>query len=268
MLIFSEYDNSLINVFSSQPVVDIQLEDTNCFLVRFPRFKQVTHLILAYDAENLFLKSKSAYGSFFNFEKMLSDLEEKNDVGYFVIGVTSNISRKKQYNPYPRLQRENFATAHINNIMTMYLPRILSDYDVDFDSLIKIVMGASMGGLMSLKTSIMYPLFNNVVSLSPAFWFGYPGIVDDLSNLSHFSVCNISVGTKEGNVFGDKVKNIFPNTWDLDFSSNDQFYISGVEKIKDKLLERKITTNYVSQDGGEHNENYWNPILKDFLVSI
>jgi len=58
MLLFSEYDKSLDNVYSSQPVVDINLSDTNNYLVRFPKFKQVTHIILAFDAENLFLKEK------------------------------------------------------------------------------------------------------------------------------------------------------------------------------------------------------------------
>mgnify|MGYP003328707469 CR=1 FL=1 len=64
MLLFSEYDKSLENVYSSQPVVDINLSDTNNYLVRFPKFKQVTHIILAFDAENLFLKEKSAIKHF------------------------------------------------------------------------------------------------------------------------------------------------------------------------------------------------------------
>ena len=61
MLLFSEYDKSLENIYISQPVVDINLGDTNNYLVRFPKFKRVTHMILAFDAENLFLKSKSSY---------------------------------------------------------------------------------------------------------------------------------------------------------------------------------------------------------------
>ena len=75
-----------------------------------------------------------------------------------------------------------------------------------------------MGGLMSIKTGILNPSFENIISLSPAFWFGFPGIVNDVNNLSKKSICNLSVGTKEGDVFGDQVKNIFPEEWDLDFS--------------------------------------------------
>jgi len=80
MLLFSEYDKSLDNIYSSQPVVDINLGDTNNYLIRFPKFKKVTHIILAFDAENLFLKEKSSYDYFFNLEPLLSNLEESKIV--------------------------------------------------------------------------------------------------------------------------------------------------------------------------------------------
>ena len=268
MLLFSEYDKSLDNIYSSQPVVDINLGDTNKYLVRFPKFKKVTHIILAYDAENLFSKEKSSYGHFFDLEPLLSDLEERENRGYFVVATTSNSNRQKQYNPYPRNGSENFATKHIESIFETHLPQICSDYDIELSNLIKIVMGASMGGLMSIKTSILYPAFNNIISLSPAFWFGYPGVVNDLINLNKKSICNISVGTREADVFGDDVKNIFPNDWDLDFTNNNNFYISGVERIKKELELKGFRTNFILQEEGKHNETYWNPVLKEFLLSI
>ena len=268
MLLFSEYDKSLENVYISQPVVDINLGDTNSYLVRFPKFKRVTHIILAFDAENLFLKSKSSYGYFFNLESLLTNLEEKENRGYFVVAVTSNSNRQKQYNPYPRNGQENFATMHIESILENHLPQICSDYDIGVSNLKKIVMGASMGGLMSIKTSILNPSFDNIISLSPAFWFGFPGIIDDLNNLSKQSICNLSVGTKEGDIFGDKVENIFPNEWGLDFSNNNDFYISGVKKIQKELIINNIKTNFVFKEEGQHNETHWNPVLSEFLESI
>ena len=96
-----------------------------------------------------------------------------------------------------------------------------------------------MGGLMSIKTSILYPAFDNIISLSPAFWFGYPGIVNDLDSLNKKSTCNISVGTEEGDIFGDDVRNIFPKDWDLDFSNNNNFYVSGVKRIKRRIRVKK-----------------------------
>ena len=137
MLIFSNYSKSFENIHISQPVVDINLEDTNKIIVRYPKFKRITHLILSFDAENLFLNSKSAYGYSFNFEEVLSNIENQTQNGYFVVGVTSNKSRKKQYNPYPRTQNINHAVEHLNSLINIYVPSILSDYDVDVNSVKK-----------------------------------------------------------------------------------------------------------------------------------
>ena len=71
MLLFSEYDQSLKNISISQPVVDVDIEDTNSLIIRYPKFKRVTHLILSYDAQNLFTKEKSGYGYFMDLENTL-----------------------------------------------------------------------------------------------------------------------------------------------------------------------------------------------------
>ena len=268
MLLFSEYDRSLKNISISQPIVDVDIEDTNSLIIRYPKFNRVTHLIISYDAQNLFLKQKNGYGYFMDLENTLQVFEDNNNNGYFVIGVTSNSSRKKQYNPYPRVGGANYAIKHIDNIMNDFLPQIIEDYDVDYNYVKKIVLGSSMGGLMSFKTSILYPQFDNVVSFSPAFWYGYPGIEEDLQFLNQNTLCNLSVGSDEGEIFGDEARNIFPNEWELDFSSNDNFYISGVNKILDILKQRNIKTNFVFKDSGKHNEETWSCIFKEFLKSL
>jgi hypothetical protein len=268
MLLFSEYDQSLKNVSISQPIVDVDIEDTNSVIIRYPKFKRITHFILSFDAQNLFLKEKSGYGYFMDFENILLEQEDKTNNGYFVLGVTSNSSRKMQYNPYPRVKGTNYAVKHIDNIMNDFLPQIIGDYEIDYDYVNKIVLGSSMGGLMSFKTSILYPQFDNVISFSPAFWYGFPGIEDDLQYLSQNTLCNLSVGTDEGEIFGDEARNIFPNEWELDFSNNDNFYISGVNRILEILKQRNIKTNFVFQDSGKHNEETWSFIFKEFLKSL
>ena len=42
----------------------VDMEDTNSLIIRYPKFKRVTHLILSYDAQNLFLKQKNGFGYF------------------------------------------------------------------------------------------------------------------------------------------------------------------------------------------------------------
>ena len=52
MLLFSEYDQNLKNISISQPIVDVDIEDTNSVIIRYPKFKQVTHLILSFDVNS------------------------------------------------------------------------------------------------------------------------------------------------------------------------------------------------------------------------
>ena len=101
-----------------------------------------------------------------------------------IIGITSNSKRHIQYNPYPHEKELNFASIHIDNIVTKFLPSVSNFLDTKFELSKLIVAGASMGGLMSIKTSIMYPEFENIISLSPAFWFGYPKVIEDIQNLN------------------------------------------------------------------------------------
>ena len=80
--------------------------------------------------------------------------------------------------------------------------------------------------------------------------------------------CNLSVGTNEGGVFGDSVSNIFPSEWNLDFSNNDSFYLSGVREVNKAIQAQNIKTNFLEISGGEHNEHTWVKVLEKFLNSV
>jgi enterochelin esterase-like enzyme len=268
VLQFSEYDKAFTNIYCSQPILDINVEDSNRFIIRYPKFKEITHLIFSFDAENLFLQDKSSFGYCFEIENLLDGLEAESEHGYFLISSTSNKNRSKQYNPYRLNKDMNYAESHIENIFNNHLPEILEDYDINPNFVKKIVMGASMGGLMSLKTSIMFPAFNNVISLSPAFWFGFYELIEDLKNLNINSSINLTVGTNEGAIFNKHVSDLYPAEWDLDLTSNNKFYTSGVKKIYEQLLYSKIKTNFILKENGEHNENTWRVLLKDILLTL
>ena len=86
--------------------------------------------------------------------------------------------------------------------------------------------------------------------------------------LQKAGVTGETLKAKAEEIFGDKVENIFPDEWDLDFSNNNEFYISGVKKIEKELKLNNIKTNFVFKKEGQHNETHWNPILSEFLSSI
>ena len=54
-------------------------------------------------------------------------------------------------NPYPKENEINHAETHIKNIVSNFLPSVLNYLNVNFENTNQIVLGASMGGLMSVS---------------------------------------------------------------------------------------------------------------------
>ena len=257
---FSKYsdDKDFKNLFTSNEIFDEQINEKNKILLRTPcDFSHIDNLILSYDGQNLFDSSTSHFGTIFDLENILQTIEDEFGKNFLIIGITSNEKRHIQYNPYPKENEINHAETHIKNIVLNFLPSVLNYLNINLEDTSQIVAGASMGGLMSIKTSMMFPQFRNIISLSPAFWFGYPSILNDVKNLSNESSTYLYTGKKEGHIFGDHVKNIFPNNWDLDFSNNDNFYYSGVKNIKESLDSNNKKVIFSFQDNGSHNETSW-----------
>ena len=204
----------------------------------------------------------------FDLENILRTIEDEFGKNFLIIGITSNDKRHIQYNPYPKENEINHAETHIKNIVLNFLPSVLNYLNINLENTNQIVAGASMGGLMSMKTSILFPQFKNIISLSPAFWFGYPSVLNDVKNLSNESSTYLYTGKKEGHIFGDHVKNIFPNNWDLDFSNNDDFYYSGVKNIKDSFDSNNKKVIFSFQDNGRHNETSWATAILEILGKL
>jgi predicted alpha/beta superfamily hydrolase len=268
---FSKYsdDKDFKNLFTSNEIFDEQINEKNKILFRTPcDFSHIDNLILSYDGQNLFDSSTSHFGTIFDLENILQTIEDEFGKNFLIIGITSNEKRHIQYNPYPKENEINHAETHIKNIVLNFLPSVLNYLNINLEDTSQIVAGASMGGLMSIKTSMMFPQFRNIISLSPAFWFGYPSILNDVKNLSNESSTYLYTGKKEGHIFGDHVKNIFPNNWDLDFSNNDNFYYSGVKNIKESLDSNNKKVIFSFQDNGGHNETSWATAILEILGKL
>jgi predicted alpha/beta superfamily hydrolase len=268
---FTNYsdDKNFKNLFISNEIFDEQINEKNKILFRKPDdFSHIDNMILTYDGQNLFDSSTSHFGTIFDLENILRIIEDEFGKNFLIIGITSNEKRHIQYNPYPKENEINHAERHIKNIVLNFLPSVLNYLNINLDNTNQIVAGASMGGLMSMKTSILFPQFSNIISLSPAFWFGYPSVLHDIKNLSNESSTYLYTGKKEGHIFGDHVKNIFPNNWDLDFSNNDDFYYSGVKNIKDSFDSNNKKVIFSFQENGRHNETSWATAIFEILGKL
>jgi len=259
MVDFSTYsqEEKFNNLYLSEEIFDEELKDSNKILVRTPNpQKPISDIVLSFDGQNLFDKETSQFGYYFNLESLLESFEEEQDKNILIIAITSNQKRQVQYNPYPR-GNSQVCLNHLKKIHNEFIPAAIEHFNLNISNAKRHVLGASMGGLMALKFSIINPEFTNVICLSPAFWYGFPGILKDIPKIGGNTFIHLYTGKKEGHIFGDKVGNIFPSEWKLDFSTNDNFYLSGVNAIELKLNENNISHEYFIDEDGLHNEEHW-----------
>ena len=267
MLTFTPYSakKKFKNLYISNEIVDDELKDVNKVLVRVPNTEMpITDLLLCFDGQNLFDENTSHFGSIFNLENLIQSAEVKQKSNVLVIATTSNRQRKIQYNPYPRDHSET-SIQHLKEIHKTYIPEVVNNFNLEITHTKKHVLGASMGGLMAIKFSIINPEFKNVICLSPAFWYGFPGVLEDIKNIQKSTFLHLYTGKKEGHIFGDKVNKIFPTNWNLDFSTNDNFYLSGVNLIEKTLTKHNLSHEFFTEEEGMHNETYWRKELTRYL---
>ena len=174
---FSNYSNDkdFKNLFTSNEIFDEQINEKNKILFRIPsNFSHIDNLILTYDGQNLFDSSTSHFGTIFDLENILRTIEDEFGKNFLIIGITSSEKRHIQYNPYPKENEINHAETHIKNIVLNFLPSVLNYLNINLENTNQIVAGASMGGLMSMKTSILFPQFKNIISFRYHLFFIHP----------------------------------------------------------------------------------------------
>jgi CspA family cold shock protein len=182
------------NLYISNEIVDDELKDVNKVLVRIPNTEiPITDLLLCFDGQNLFDENTSHFGSIFNLENLIQSAEVKQKSNVLVIATTSNRQRKIQYNPYPRDHSET-SIQHLKEIHKTYIPEVVNNFNLEITHTKKHVLGASMGGLMAIKFSIINPEFKNVICLSPAFWYGFPGVLEDIKNIQKSTFLHLYTG--------------------------------------------------------------------------
>ena len=179
MVDFSIYsqEEKFNNLYLSEEIFDEELKDSNKILVRIPNLQQpISDVMVSFDGQNLFDKATSQFGFYFNLENLIKSFEKKQDKNILIIAITSNEKRQTQYNPYPR-GNSKVCFKHLIKIHSEFIPAVIENFNLNTTNAKRHVIGASMGGLMALKFSIINPEFTNVICLSPAFWYGFPGIL-------------------------------------------------------------------------------------------
>lgn len=212
-------------------------------------------VIYMHDGQNLFDAATSFSGEW-QVDEILDSLYKYNGFSCIVVGIyNGEKNRVNEYSPWRNdsLQAGGDGDKYASFIVKNLKPFIDSHYRTLSDRENTVIMGSSMGGLISLYMAIEYPeVFGKAGIFSPSLWFS-PKIFDLIRNykLKKLQKFYLISGAKEGK---ETVYNTLKADSLLRTIGFDESYI----RCK------------ISKDG-QHNENSWSQEFGDavrYLFSL
>jgi len=193
-------------------------------------------VIYMHDAQNLF-DLKTSYAGEWNVDEKLDSINAQ----VIVIGIEHG--NKKRMDEFTPFKNDKYgggnADAYLNFIIKTLKPQIDRTYKTKTTAKNTIIMGSSLGGLVSYYAILKYPqIFGKAAVFSPSFWFSDK--IYDLANESK------KIKTKIYFLCGDKESD--------DMVSD----LNKMEKIVNQKRRSCLNlTQKVIVKNGEHNEKLW-----------
>lgn len=215
-------------------------------------------LIFMNDAQNLFSDEEASFGVSWG----LKDLYEQTSMKKVIIAGLScanGLNRLDEYNPFLSKEPIGFGEKpritggkgdiYLHAIIDEVLPSLKEKYTIDFDDIS--IGGSSMGGLISLYASLMYPrIFKNALCLSSAFWISEEDFIRFIknSNKKHFGKIYLDTGDQE--------------------DTTDFTYIKSNEDIYRALRNKGFNARFDVIKDGIHHESSWKKRIKEIITYI
>ena len=217
-----------------------QLETTKKIWVYLPKdyenSKKKYSVIYMHDAQNLF-DSKTSYAGEWNVDEKLDSINAQ----LIVIGIEhGNEKRMEELTPF---KNEKYgggnADAYLEFIVKTLKPQIDQKYRTKTKKKNTLIMGSSLGGLVSFYAILKYPkVFGKAGVFSPSFWFS-DKIYDVAENTK-------KIKSKIYFMCGDN------ESEDMVSDLNKMEYLINTKRCYClNLNEKKIVK------GGQHNEKLW-----------
>lgn len=215
-------------------------------------------LIIMHDAQNLFSDQEASFGVSWGFKELYEQTPMKKVI---IAGLScaSGSDRLDEYNPFlskkpigfgetPRLTGGK-GDIYLHAIIDEVLPTLKEKYTIDFNDIS--IGGSSMGGLISLYATLMYPyIFKNALCLSSAFWISDDDLVRFIrnSNKKHYGKIYLDTGDQE--------------------DTTDFKYMKSNEDVYKALKDKGFNVEYKVIKGGTHHESSWKTRIKEIITYI
>ncbi|MBO6200874.1 MAG: alpha/beta hydrolase [Chryseobacterium sp.] len=209
-------------------------------------------VIYMHDGQNLFDEFTSFSGEW-SVDETMDEIYKAMGKSAIVIGIDNGGDKRlSEYSPW---NNEKYKTTGEGDLYVEFLaktlkPYIDKTYRTEKQASKNVIMGSSMGGLISLYASAKYPtVFGKAGIFSPAFWF----VSEDLK--------------KYLNVNRNNLKN--SKFYFVAGKNEDETMAPEIENVNDLLLKKSVPAKNIIvkiDEDGTHSESYWKRELKASLI--
>ena len=205
-------------------------------------------VIYMHDGQNLFDKATSFSGEW-EVDETLNALHAKGDFGAIVIGIeNAGTERTNEYSPWKNITYGGGnGEKYMQFLAETLKPYVDSNYRTLTDSKYNVLVGSSLGGLISMYGVCKYPTaFGKVAVFSPAFWFALNPLNEYISKNKQ-SLKDLKIYFAAG-------------------QNESTTMVTHIEAVKENIFKKGVKqTNIITKidADGAHTETYWKREFKD-----
>lgn len=200
-------------------------------------------VIYMHDGQNLFDDFTSFSGEW-SVDETLNEIFKETEKSVIVVGIDNGGDKRlSEYSPWnnTKYKTKGEGNLYVDFLAKTLKPYIDKTYRTQPQSSKTIIMGSSMGGLISLYAAAKYPnIFGKAGIFSPAFWF----VSKDLKQYLNLNKNNL----KNSRFYFVAGKN------------EDESMVPEIETVDSLLLRKSVPEKNIFtkiDEDGTHSENYW-----------
>ena len=209
-------------------------------------------VIYMHDGQNMFDDFTSFSGEW-SVDETLNQIFQESGKSAIVIGIDNGGDKRlAEYSPWnnEKYNTKGEGDMYVEFLVKTLKPYIDKTYRTEKQASKTIILGSSMGGLISLYASAKYPkTFGKAGIFSPAFWF----VSKDLRKYLNINRNNLS-----------KSRFYF-----VAGKNEDETMVPEIENVQDLLLKKSVPARNIIvkiDEDGTHSESYWKRELKQGLI--
>lgn len=209
-------------------------------------------VIYMHDGQNLFDEFTSFSGEW-SVDETMNDIYKAMGKSAIVIGIDNGGDKRlSEYSPWNNVKYKTSGEGdlYVDFLAKTLKPYIDKTYRTEKQASKTLIMGSSMGGLISLYASAKYPtVFGKAGIFSPAFWF----VSENLKKYLNINKNNL----KNSKFYFVAGKN------------EDETMAPEIENVSELLLKKSVPAKNIIvkiDEDGTHSESYWKRELKASLI--